>query len=60
MTIGPQSDCQVRLRPERSYTRLTPVCGKPAKGRLPDGTPACGVHLRSASALAEHAEAESG
>ena len=48
--------CEVRLQPQASYTRLTPVCGKPAKGQLPDGTPACGIHLRSMTALLEHAE----
>lgn len=57
--IEPLTDCLVRLQPQASYTRLTPVCGRKAKGRMPDGTPACGTHLRSASALTEHAEAES-
>ncbi len=50
------SGCQ----PEASYTRLTPICGRKAKGLMPNGTPACGTHLRSASALADHAKAESG
>lgn len=48
------STCQVKLQPESSFTRLTPVCGKKTKGVMPDGTPACGIHLRSRSALAEH------
>lgn len=46
--------CRVRLQPEAGYTNLTPVCGKPAKGEMPDGTPACGIHLRSKSAIALH------
>jgi hypothetical protein len=46
--------CAVKLQPERSFTRLTPECGKPAQGYMPDGTPACGVHLRSMTAILEH------
>ena len=36
--------CSEAVMPEGSY-RLH-ICGKPAKGFLEDGRPACGIHLR--------------
>lgn len=43
---GVAQKCVVTLRAAWAWTREgPPPCGKPAKGSLADGTPACGVHL---------------
>jgi hypothetical protein len=44
--VEPVKRCQVTIYGRNVWEKPTP-CGNKAKGNLKDGTPACGIHLRS-------------
>lgn len=44
--VEPVERCQVMVHSGGIWSKATP-CGNKAKGTLEDGTPACGIHLRS-------------
>jgi hypothetical protein len=53
--VEPVEKCQVLVHRGGMWSRATP-CGKKAKGKLKDGTPACGIHLRSENLKNENME----
>jgi hypothetical protein len=53
--VEPVEKCQVLVHRGGIWSRATP-CGKKAKGKLKDGTPACGIHLRSERITNENTE----
>ena len=55
---APQELCQSRVAPSGTFGSFhSRTCGKPAKGHLENGKPACGIHLRAeATRIARNAK----